>query len=97
MIEYENPTNKDNIMYFASDGSYGTPDDILIVDVTELDGHFSEFLDELSDWQLPSFMRWYVDNQTHDQDPSDYSACKVCDAWQSGSEDEIIEMLGEEE
>lgn len=41
-------------------------------------------------------MRWYVENQTHDQLPQD-SACEICNLWESGTEHEIMEMLGEEE
>jgi hypothetical protein len=41
-------------------------------------------------------MRWYVDNQTHDQWEGD-SACEICNLWQTGTEDEIQEQLQEEE
>lgn len=91
MIEYEN-TIKDNFMYFAGDGSYGDASDVVIVNVEELDGHFSEFIDELSDYQVPDFMRWYVENQTHDQ-MEGMTACDICELWQSGTEDEILEDL----
>lgn len=95
MIEYEN-TIKDNFMYFAGDGSWGDASDVVIVNVEELDGHFSEFIDELLDYQVPDFMRWYVENQTHDQLEGE-TACDICDRWQSGTEDEILEELEEEE
>ena len=95
MIEYEN-TIKEDLMYFAGDGSYGDASDLVIVNVQELDGHFADFLDEVNEWQRPDFMRWYVENQTHDQLPQD-SACEICNLWESGTEDEIMEMLGEEE
>jgi hypothetical protein len=95
MIEYTNST-QEGFMYFAGDGSWGDASDVVIVNVQELDGHFSEFIEELSDWQIPDFMRWYVDNQTHDQWAGD-SACEVCDRWQSGTEDEILEELEGEE
>lgn len=97
MIEYEN-TIKDDLMYFAGDGSYGDASDVVIINVQELDGHFSDFLDEVNEWQRPDFMRWYVENQTHDQEPHTYTACQVCEHWNEGmDEDEIMEMLGEEE
>ena len=94
MIEYTNST-QDGFMFFAGDGSWGDASDVLIVNVRELDGHFTEFMDELSDYQRPDFMRWYVDNQTHDQLEGD-TACDVCERWQSGTEDEILEALEEE-
>jgi hypothetical protein len=95
MIEYNN-TIKDDFMYFAGDGSWGDASDVVIVNVEELDGHFAEFIDELSDYQRPDFMRWYVENQTHDQLPQD-SACEICNLWESGTEDEIQEMLNADE
>ena len=100
MIEYgeETPdTMGTNLMYFASDGSWGDASDIVVIDTTELDGHFGEFIDELSDWEIPNFMRWYVENQTHDQIPNDNTACRVCTRWDEDiTEDEILEELDEE-
>lgn len=95
MIEYTNST-QEGFMYFAGDGSWGDASDVAIINVQELDGHFTEFLDELHDYQIPDFMRWYVENQTHDQWEGD-SACEVCNLWQSGTEDEILEELEGEE
>jgi hypothetical protein len=95
MIEYDNTTHND-FMYFAGDGSWGDASDVVIVNVEELDGHFTEFLDEVNEWQRPNFMRWYVENQTHDQLEGD-TACDVCYRWQSGTEDEILEELEAEE
>ena len=86
MIEYENQT-KETLMYFSGDGSYGSADDIVIVDVIE----------EISEYDYPAFARWYVENQTHDQDPNDYTSCRVCELWQDGTETEILEMLENEE
>ena len=101
MIEFSIDTDhrpERYFQYFSGDGSWGTTDDIVIVDVTELDSHFSEFIDEVNDWQRPDFMRWYVDNQTHDQDEHSYTACRVCEQWDSGlTEDEIITELESEE
>jgi hypothetical protein len=97
MIEYSKDTDEladRNLMYFTEDGSWGSADDVVIIDVTELDGHFSDFIDELKDWQLPDFMRWYVNNQTHDQMQGEYTACQVCEYWDNGmTEDEILEDL----
>ena len=87
MIEYSKDTDhkpERNLMYFAGDGSWGTADDIVVVDITELDGHFTEVIDHLSDWQLPDFMRWYVENQSHDQIEGEYFPCLVCELWDSG-------------
>lgn len=95
MIEYDD-VNTEGFMYFAGDGSWGDASDIVIVNTTELDGHFTEFIDELHDYQRPDFMRWYVENQTHDQMEGD-TACQICELWESGTEDEIIEMLEGEE
>ena len=92
MIEYSNEGTSRDFMYVAGDGSWGDASDVVIVDVTELDGHFTEFMDELFDYQRPDYMRWYVDNQGHDQLPQD-SACEVCNLWESGTEDEILEQL----
>jgi len=94
MIEYSNETKPD-FMFFAGDGSWGDASDIVIVNVEELDGHFVEFMEELRDYQRPDFMRWYVENQTHDQMESN-TACDVCERWESGTEDEILEELEEE-
>ena len=95
MIEYTNST-QEGFMYFAGDGSWGDASDVAIINVQELDGHFTEFLDELHDYQIPDFMRWYVENQTHDQWEGN-SACDICNVWDSGTEDEIIEELEGEE
>lgn len=97
MIEYNNTTNQD-FLYFAGDGSWGDASDIVIVNVEELDGHFGEFIDEVNEWQRPEFMRWYVENQTHDQDPHTYTACRVCEQWNEGlTETEILEELDKED
>jgi hypothetical protein len=95
VIQYSN-NDKDNLRYFSNDGAYGNALDIVVVDVSELDSHWSEMLEEFYDWKLPSFMRWYVDNATHDQMPAPYLACQICEMWEQGTEDEIIEMLNEE-
>jgi hypothetical protein len=100
MIEYGNDTDYKTeryLAYFAGDGSWGEASDIVVVDVTELDGHYGEFLDELPDHQIPDFMRWYVENQTHDQISNDYTACRVCVRWEEGTEDEILEELENED
>ena len=101
MIDYSMNTDQTDgkwLMYFAADGSWGNADDIVIVDVTELDGHFTEVIETLSDWQLPDFMRWYVDNQTHDQmrDDEKYVPCLICEQWDwetTLTEAEIIARL----
>jgi hypothetical protein len=99
MIEFDNANARPERyrQYFSADGSWGDAEDIVIVDITELDGHYSEVLDELSEWRLPEFMRWYVDNQTHDQDSNDYTACRVCIRYEEGTEDEILEELENED
>ena len=101
MIEYSVNTDQTldrNLMYFAGDGSWGSADDIAVVDVTELDGHFVEFIDEVNEWQRPDYVRWFVENQTHDQAPHSYTACRVCEHWnEEMTEDEIIEYLENEE
>jgi len=87
MIEYSVNTDQTQdrwLMYFASDGSWGHADDIVIVDVQEIDGHYTEVIDHLNEWQLPDFMRWYVDNQSHDQIEGEYFPCLVCELWDSG-------------
>jgi hypothetical protein len=97
MIEFSN-NEKPNFMYFAGEGSWGDASDIVVVNVDELDGHFEEMMEEVSDYNIPDFMRWYVDNQGHDQRSSDISYCEVCNCWESGlTEDEIIESLDEDE
>ena len=97
MIDYSMNTDQTDgkwLMYFAADGSWGHADDIVIMDVTELDGHYTEVIECLSDWQLPDFMRWYAENNTHDQIRKNYSMCLVCEDWDTGkTEDEILETL----
>lgn len=93
MIEYDND-KKTTLMYFAGDGSWGETNDLVILNAEELDSHFTELLEWVSDWQVPDFMRWYVDNQGHDQ-LREQTACDICDNWQFGTEDEIIDMLEE--
>jgi hypothetical protein len=98
MIDYDKPESDRNerfFSYFSVDGSWGDASDIVIVDVSELDGHYSDFIEELKDWERPDFMRWYVENQLHDQQQGDYTACEICERWQSGTEDEIQEELEE--
>lgn len=101
MIEYSKTdilASPRSFMYFAGDGSWGSADNIVVIDDTELDGHYAEFIPEVSDPYLPDFMRWYVNNQTHDQDSNDYTACRVCELWDSGiNEYQIIESLSYEE
>lgn len=92
MIDFDN-TTKPNLMFFADEGSWGDASDIVIVDVSELDGHFTEVIDEVSDHKRPEFMRWYVDNQTHDQTMGEYTNCTICELWETGTEDEILEEL----
>jgi hypothetical protein len=94
MIEFDSDNLKAEryYSYFSDDGSWGDASDVVIIDITELDGHFTEFIDELRDGQRPDFMRWYVENQTHDQWEGD-AACEVCNLWESGTEDEILEEL----
>jgi hypothetical protein len=41
-------------------------------------------------------MRWYVDNQTHDQNVGEYENCVICERWEDGTEDEIQEALADE-
>jgi hypothetical protein len=98
MIEYTNEYNRLNLMYFSEDGSYGSADDIVIIDTTEIDGHFQEVLDfgGVYETYRPDFMRWYVDNQGHDKLDNEDGSCDICDRWQSGTEDEIQEELEEE-
>lgn len=101
MIEYSHDTDHKpyrHYSYFAGEGSYGDASDIVIVDVTELDSHWVDMIECLSDWQRPDFMRWYVDNQTHYQEEGDDFPCIICEQWDSGlTEDEIREQLGEED
>lgn len=96
MIEFTN-TTREHLMYFAGDGSWGDGSDIVIVDTTELDGHYVDMMDELGDYYRSDFMRWYVDNQGHDQRQGEYTACEVCELWENGTEDEIIADLDSEE
>jgi len=97
MIEYTNST-QEGFMFFAGEGSWGDASDVVIINVQELDGHFADFIEEVNEWQRPEFMRWYVDNQTHDQQPHSYTACRVCELWnEEMTEDEIIEQLETED
>lgn len=97
MIEFSNIDPDLNLMYFAGDGSYGYADDIVIVNVSELDSHFSEMADEMKDHLLPDFMRWFIDNQTHDQEMGEYTNCVICELWENGTEDEIRAELEDTE
>lgn len=97
MIEYSNEYNKLNLMFFSEDGSWGSADDIVIIDTAEIDSHFVQVMEELSDSKRPDFMRWFVQNQTHDQLEGDYSACEICERWENGTEDEIISDLESED
>jgi hypothetical protein len=91
MIEYDNE-KKTTLMYFAGDGSWGETEDLLVMNVEELDSHFTEFLEYMNEYLRPDFMRWYVDNQGHDK-LRGQMPCDICDNWQFGTEDEIIDML----
>lgn len=95
MIDYTNEYNKLCLMYFAEDGSYGNADDIVIIDTTEIDGHWQQVIENgyVYESKRPDFMRWYVENQTHDIAENDEHSCDVCDRWESGTEDEILEEL----
>lgn len=94
MIHYDN--NKiPYLMFFAGEGSWGDASDIVLIDAGEIDGHFTEVMDSISDHKRPAFMRWYVENQTHDQTMGEYENCIICDRWEDGTEDEIQEMLDE--
>ena len=97
MIEYDLTTNQ-NFMYFAGDGSWGSADDIVVINVDELDGHFVEFIDEVNEWQRPAYVRWFVENQKHDQAPHSYTACRVCEHWNEDlTETEILIELEKED
>jgi hypothetical protein len=97
MIEYSNNNPNRHYCYFAGEGSYGDASDIVVIDVAELDSHWASFIEEVSDWQRPDFMRWFVDNQTHYQESNSYTDCQVCYQWNSGlTEDEIIAELESE-
>lgn len=97
MIHYDNANKTPYLMFFAGEGSWGDASDIVLVDVAELDGHFTEVIDSVSDHKRPDFMRWYVDNSGHDQTMGDYENCVICDRWEFGTEDEIQEALDDEE
>jgi len=98
MIEYSHDNPNHHYCYFAGEGSYGDASDIVIVDVSGLDSHWASFIEEVNEWQRPSFMRWFVENQTHYQDEHSYTACRVCEKWDSGMyENDIIAELESEE
>ena len=93
MIEYSNSTNP-NLMYVSGDGNWGGTDDIVILDLTELDTHILDVMESVArEYDFVRFARWYAENQTHDQDPTEYTPCQVCEYWQSGTEEEILESL----
>ena len=92
MIELD-CTNKQGFVYFSCDGSWGDASDILIINDTELDSHYVEMMDEIGDYDRVNFMRWYVENQSHDQQQGDYTACEICERWQDGTEEEIQEDI----
>jgi hypothetical protein len=96
MIEFDNTKNP-HLMFFAGDGSWGDASDIVIVDAGEIDGHFTEVVEFVSEYLRADFMRWYVENQTHDQNVGEYENCVICERWQDGTEDEIQQMLEEED
>jgi hypothetical protein len=98
MIEYTNAYDRLNLMFFSEDGSYGSADDIVIIDTTEIDGHFQDVIDngDIHESERQDFMRWFVENQTHDKLEGEYGSCEICDRWKSGTEDEIQEELEEE-
>lgn len=97
MIEFENNGKTPYLMFFAGEGSWGDASDIVLVDASEIDGHFTEVLDSISEYKIPDFMRWYVENQTHDQTMGEYENCIVCERWEDGTEDEILEALEAEQ
>ena len=100
MIEYSKTENEQPerfMMYFAGEGSWGDASDIVVIDVSEIDGHYSEMIDEIKDYDRPNFMRWYVENQTHDQTMGDYTNCVICERWEDGNEYEIQEALEDED
>ena len=100
MIEYSKTENEQPerfMMYFAGEGSWGDASDIVVIDVSEIDGHYTEMIDEVADYKRPDFMRWYVDNQTHDQTIGEYTNCEICERWEDGTEDEIQEALEDED
>ena len=98
MIEYSHEYQKQNLMYVTEDGSYGSADDVVIFDATELDGHWADVIEggDVRESQRPDFIRWFIENQTHDQLEGEYVPCEICDRWQGGTEDEIQEELEEE-
>jgi len=98
MIEFSNIDPDLDLMYFSGDGTWGSADDIAIVKVIELDSHWAEMMDELPDHHRPDFMRWFVDNQCHDQQMGEYTNCVICEQWDSGlTEDEIQSELEDTE
>lgn len=64
-------------LYFSQDGSYGDATDIAIIDMATLaDGHLTDMIECVNDFDRPDFARWFVAND-HEQDGDEYD-CAVC-------------------
>lgn len=67
-------------LYFSQDGSYGDAHDIAIIDMDTLaDGHLTDMIDLVSDWDRPTFARWFEAND-HEQDGEEYD-CAECQQY----------------
>lgn len=90
MIWFDNNNENEYLMFFAGDGSYGEASDIVVVDYRTVSEHCIEFVEFVSDWDRPAFMRWAMLNDTHEPTAENGAECEVCERWADGTEDEIL-------
>ena len=64
-IDLSNKERENPMLYVAFDGNYGDNDGMVVVDDSNFDDHFYNYLDNCSDWLRPSYAEWFADNE-HD-------------------------------
>jgi hypothetical protein len=84
-------------MFFATDGSYGDAEGIAIIETDELSDHFSDYAENISDYERTEWAEWFVDNNHDSQTPDDpYEECHYCENYGIGTLAEIDTALAEE-
>lgn len=79
-------------MFFAEDGSWGSANNIAIVDTAGLSDHFDDYIEAISEYALADWARWFADNNHEmpdDEDAKNNYQCYYCENFEMGTLAEI--------
>lgn len=71
------------MLYVAPDGNYGDSEGMVVVDESNFDDHFFNYLDYCSDWHRPSFAEWFADNEHEFVQTDEKWECEECETYLS--------------